>query len=415
MPSIIGCLVIQLCVGILYIWSVLRKEFPASFALPADSTLPAMVTSYMILAFVVGNFAGGFINDKKGPRTAAFIGVVMFSLGIGATGLLTSDSVNLIILTYCVLGGLGSGIAYGACISCIQKWLPHRRGLASGLAVSSFGLSTVVFAPVSEWLMNAFRSPPPDISSFSSAFYPSKVDFAPVFFILAGVFFVFGFISCFFVKLPDKAYLDTLPAPAAGSKVVASKRDYTLGQAARTVPFWCLFLYIFFINGTWNLTAPLIRTLGEQRGLSTAAAVFAATLPGITNTAGRLIMATLSDKIGRVSASLSLCGLTLVGAIFMTFIAGVPYIIVVAAIAFGYGGPSAINAAISTDFFGAKHSGTNYGVIMMGLGVSSVVFNSISQKLLHGASAPTFAMAAVTAVLAAGCMLVINVNLKKLR
>ncbi|MDR1065088.1 MAG: hypothetical protein LBL25_01805, partial [Oscillospiraceae bacterium] len=55
-PPIVGCLVIQLCVGILYIWSVLRGEFAASFMLPASSTLPAMVASYNLFAFVIGNF-----------------------------------------------------------------------------------------------------------------------------------------------------------------------------------------------------------------------------------------------------------------------------------------------------------------------------------------------------------------------
>ncbi|MDR0446256.1 MAG: hypothetical protein LBH17_04380, partial [Oscillospiraceae bacterium] len=111
--------------------------------------------------------------------------------------------------------------------------------------------------------------------------------------------------------------------------------------------------------------------------------------------------------------SLILCGITFVGAVLMTFVAGVPYIITVAIIAFGYGGPSAINAAVTTDLFGAKNSGTNYGIVMMGLGVSSIVFNFISQKLLRGDAAAGFIMGAGTAVLAAVTMLVISPRLKK--
>ncbi|MDR2665629.1 MAG: MFS transporter [Oscillospiraceae bacterium] len=405
LPSVIGCLVIQLCVGILYLWSVFRNDFPAVYALADDSTIPGMITSYMVLSFVVGNFIGGFINDKKGPKFTAVIGVVMFAAGVGATGLLTAQSVGLIVLTYCVIGGLGSGIAYGACISCVQKWLPHRRGLASGLAVSAFGFSTVVFAPVASWLIDAFRNADTGIA-----------DFSPVFFILAGVFFAFGIAACFFVRLPDSKYLAALPKPAANAKTVSSSRDYTLAQAAKTIPFWSIFLYIFFINGTWNLTSPLIATLGEQkRDLTHALAVFAVSFTGVTNSAGRLIMAAVSDRIGRVAASLILCGITLVGAIFMTFIAGIPYIVTVAVIAFAYGGPSAINAAVSTDFFGPKNSGTNYGVVMMGLGVSSVFFNMISNTVLKRDPIPTFIMGGVTAVLAAVCMLVIGRYLAKIK
>ncbi|MDR1217275.1 MAG: MFS transporter [Oscillospiraceae bacterium] len=405
LPSIIGCLVIQLCVGILYLWSVFRKDFPAVYALAGDSTIPGMITSYMLFSFVIGNFIGGFVNDKKGPKFTAVIGVVMFAAGVGATGLLNRDSVGLIVLTYCVIGGLGSGIAYGACISCVQKWLPHRRGLASGLAVSAFGFSTVVFAPVANRLIDAFRDAGSGIANFS-----------PVFFILAGVFFALGIAACFFVRLPDKKYLGSLPKPASNAKIVSSTRDYTLAQAAGTAPFWLIFLYIFFINGTWNLTSPLIATLGEnERGLSNALAVFAVSFTGVTNSAGRLIMAAVSDRIGRVAASLILCGVTLVGAIFMTFIAGIPYIVTVAVIAFAYGGPSAINAAVSTDFFGPKNSGTNYGVVMMGLGVSSVFFNMISNTVLKRNPIPTFIMGGVTAVLAAVCMLVISRYLAKIK
>ena len=96
-------------------------------------------------------------------------------------------------ITYCVLGGLGSGFAYGACISCVQKWMPHKRGFASGLAVSAFAFSTVIFAPVSRWLMKLFTDNATGI-----------VDFKPVFLLLGGCFFIFGIIGCLLVRLPDK-------------------------------------------------------------------------------------------------------------------------------------------------------------------------------------------------------------------
>ena len=142
---VIGCIVIQICVGILYLWSVFKTPITEAFNWSSEAA--QMVSSYMLFAFVAGNLIGGFINDKKGPKLTAVLGVVMFSLGISLTSLLSAKTIGLINLTYSVLGGLGSGFAYGACVSCVQKWLPHRRGLASGLAVSAFAFSTVIFAP----------------------------------------------------------------------------------------------------------------------------------------------------------------------------------------------------------------------------------------------------------------------------
>ena len=390
--AIIGCLVVQLCVGIIYLWSVFSNSVVASFGWNAASA--KMVSSYMLFAFVFGNLIGGFLNDKKGPKFTCVAGVILFALGVFCPGFLTPATIGLINLTYCVMGGLGSGFAYGACISCIQKWLPHRRGFASGLAVSAFGLSTVVFTPVSQWLMTAFTDAATGL-----------VNFRPVFFILGGVFFAIGIVACLFISLPSEAYIKGLNLPAAA---VSNAKNYTLGEAMKTVPFWCIFLAIFFINGTWNLTVPLIKGLGLERGLSEAMAVFCVSFTGIPNAAGRLIMATVSDKLGRIPTMLVLCGLTLIGALCMTFVAGIPYIVVIAIIAFAYGGPSALNAALSTDFFGPKNSGTNYGVIMLALGFSSIFFNAVSSSVLGGAVVPTFIMAAVTAVIPVFLMWIIS-------
>ena len=390
--AIIGCLVVQLCVGIIYLWSVFSNSVVASFGWNAASA--KMVSSYMLFAFVFGNLIGGFLNDKKGPKFTCVAGVILFALGVFCTGFLTSSTIGLINLTYCVMGGLGSGFAYGACISCIQKWLPHRRGFASGLAVSAFGLSTVVFTPVSQWLMTLFTDADTGL-----------VNFRPVFFILGGVFFVIGIVACLFISLPSDEYIKGLNLPAAAT---SNAKNYTLGEAMKTVPFWCIFLSIFFINGTWNLTVPLIKGLGMERGLTEALAVFCVSFTGIPNAAGRLIMATVSDKLGRIPTMIILCAMTLVGAICMTFVTGIPYIVVIGLIAFAYGGPSALNAALSTDFFGPKNSGTNYGVIMLALGFSSIFFNAVSSSILGGAVVPTFIMAAVTSVIPVFLMWIIS-------
>ena len=402
--SIIACLVVQLCVGILYLWSAFRSNIVAAYGwTPSAAT---MVSSYMLFAFVFGNLIGGVINDKKGPKLTCFLGVALFSVGVILSAFV--KSAGLFYLTYAVMAGLGSGFAYGACISCIQKWLPHKRGLASGLACGAFGLSTVVFTPVSNLLMNA---------NMNEA---GVVNFVPVFLILGIVFAVLGFVACIFFLFLGEEYIAGLNLPA---KAVSSNVNFTLGQAIRKPAFWALFFSIFFINGTWNLCVPLIRDLGIVRGLSVDMAIACVSFTGITNAAGRLIMAWLSDKIGRTNAMYILCGLTLLGAILMTFIGGMGYFVTIAIIAFAYGGPSALNAALSTDLFGPKNSGTNYGVAMLALGFSSIFFNWVSSTFLHASvdvntmSAvginSTFIMGAVTAVIPVFLMLYINHYLKK--
>ena len=397
LPAVIGCLVVQLCVGILYLWSAFKGNIVAAYGWNAGAA--TMVSSYMLFAFVFGSLIGGFINDRKGPKLTCILGVCLFSAGIALSAFVRS--VALFDLTYAIMAGLGSGCAYGACISCIQKWLPHKRGLASGLACSAFGLSTVIFTPVSNWLMNLNRGA------------DGIVSFTPVFLIMAGVFAVLGILGCIFISLPDEAYIKSLNLPAKTSTAAAS---FSLGQAMKTPAFWALFFSIFFINGTWNLCVPLIKDLGMERGLAESAAIACVSFTGITNAAGRLIMATLSDKLGRANTMFILCGITLAGALLMTFIGGYGYFATIALIAFAYGGPSALNAALCTDLFGPKNSGTNYGVAMLALGFSSIFFNFISGSVLHATVAnvtSTFVMGAVTAVIPVFLMIYLNRYLRK--
>ena len=370
--SIAGCLLVQLCVGIIYLWSVLKSPFAAAFSMTDGAA--AMVSSYMLAAFVTGALGGGILVDKKGPCLSCTLGVLLFSLGVGSSVLVTAAAPKLIYVTYAVLGGFGSGIAYSACISCIQKWMPDRRGLASGLAVSAFGLSTVVFAPVFRILMKLCTG----IGGF--------VNFTAVFAILGGSFLILGLLGCSLIR--------AVPETESAASTTPSM---TLRQAVGTVPFWCILFTVFFINGAWNLATPLFYDLGIDRGLTPAMSTFSISLSGLFSAAGRLGMAAVSDRFGRRPSIGLLSLLTVAAALALMTARDRGYISAVALLAFAYGGPSSVNAAITTDYFGPKHSGSIYGVILLALGGSSLFFNAVSARFLAGDVPATFCMAALSA------------------
>ncbi|MBR2667344.1 MAG: MFS transporter [Oscillospiraceae bacterium] len=381
---IAGCLIVMLCVGIIYLWSVFRS--PIALAFDMSGAAAKMVSSYMILAFVFGCLFGGFLNDSKGPKFTSIIGIVLFSGGVAVTGLLGPASAGLINITYAVMGGLGSGFAYSACLSCVQKWMPTRRGAASGLAAAAFGLSTTVFAPVSRVLMNVFTDSATGI-----------VNFRPVFFILAGIFFVLGLAACFLIRLPAP---DSPQARAAAVPAQSSPNsDMSVGQMLKSSPFWCLFLTMLFGAATWNLALPLLSDLAVDRGLTLGIATLTVSLSGIMNTVGRLVLTTLSDKTGRTSAMVVTSVITVVTALMLMIAGGTSYIIVVMLCAFAYGGYGPLLSAFTVDLFGAKNSGRNFGFVILGLGASSMLFNFVSNHFLHGAVFASFAMGAVTAVI----------------
>ena len=309
---VVACLLIQLCVGILYLWSVFNNAVTEHFGWNARSA--SMVSSFMIFGFVLGNLIGGFLQDKTNPRLISFVGCFMFCLGIFLTSLLTEKTVALIYLTYSGLGGLGCGFAYGCVLSCLQKWFPDNRGFASGLSVSAFGLSTVLFGPVAQTLLNRLGVP-------------------HTFMTLAGVFLLATMTACCFVRLPPR-----VQSVENQNKSAQLAEGLTPLRTMRLFPFWCIALSCFFINATWNIVVPVIKSLGMERGLSESIAVLAVSITGVANAAGRLGMATASDKIGRTNTIIFLAALTAVCAVALIWAQGVFYVTVIALTAFAYGG-----------------------------------------------------------------------------
>ncbi|MBR5708586.1 MAG: OFA family MFS transporter [Oscillospiraceae bacterium] len=393
---IIAALVAMLCVGVIYLWSVLKSATEAYYGWDPGSV--RLIASIMLFAFCVGNFGGGALNDRFGPKKISFLGVIIFGVGVFLASLLKQgSSIWLFYLTYSVVGGIGVGVAYGALLSCVQKWFPHKRGFATGIATAAFGLGTVAFSPIIGSMLKSMT-----VSATLR--------------ILSIVFLVVGLIACCFIKLPSEEYLAALPKPAAKKNAIVSTREVPLGEAIRTIPFWCILLTIFFYNATWNMLNPIIKPLGEERGLSTALATTCVALTGAFNAAGRFSMSALSDKLGRVETNVLLCCITIVCALLLMFVGNGVYLVVVLITAFAFGGPSAINPATTTDFFGAKYTGTNYGVAMLTLGLSSILFNALSNALVNstGTYYTTFVMGAVTAAITIALQLIMKKYKKKM-
>lgn len=386
-PAVAGCLAVQLCAGILYVWSVFRQSAIDYFGWSSGAV--NLVSALMLFCFCFGNLAGGAWQDRVGPRRVAFVGAPLFGAGVLLSSLWRPGApIGLFYFSYCLVAGFSSGLAYGPMLCCVQRWFPGRRGFATGLAASAFGLSTVIFAPLASRLLSAVGLP-------------------ATLRILGAVFLAVGVGACLLIRVPE----------AEASAAAEPDGSLTPGQAVRRLPFWLLFLSCFLYNGTWNMLTPLIKSLGLERGLSAGAATLCVSLTGLTNAAGRLLMSSLSDRLGRLRTLALLCGVTLAAALGLVAAGGGVYFALVLLTAFAFGGPAAINPAATTDFFGPRYTGTNYGIIMLALGISSVAFNALSNALTAatGGYTATFLVGAATALAAAATVALMARQLRRLK
>ena len=92
--------------------------------------------------------------------------------------------------------------------------------------------------------------------------------------------------------------------------------------------------------------------------------------------------------------------MTMVSILALIGARGVFFVLCIAAIAFAFGASAALFAAFNADLFGTRYAGGNYGYVMIGFGLSAILFPLISTRLAQsGDYTLSFLLAAVTCVL----------------
>ncbi|MFW6260800.1 MAG: MFS transporter, partial [Spirochaetota bacterium] len=121
--------VVNMCLGTVYSWSVFRAPLEASLSLTtAQSGLPYSV---FLAVFAFSMPVAGLLMARIGTRVTLLIGGVLVGAGWISGGLISSF-VPLVV-SYGVVGGAGVGFAYGVPLAVAGSWFPARRGLAMGV------------------------------------------------------------------------------------------------------------------------------------------------------------------------------------------------------------------------------------------------------------------------------------------
>lgn len=379
---LIAGVIIQFCAGIIYMWSVFKQ--PVADFLDWDAGSSAMTASFMLVAFVAGILIGGRLMDRIGPKKMCIAGSLMMALGIIASSLVTSDHPWMIYVTYGVIGGFGVGTVYTCTVSSIQKWFFDKRGFATGLMVGAFGFSLVLFAPLAKNLL-------------------SGIGVSSTFLVFGAAFLLICVAASMFISNPPDGYV--IPKSPSAS----AQKQYTPKEMLGTKAFYLITLSLFFILPAYFILNPLFVSLGEERGLSESLAVIGVMITGICSASGRLIITWMSDRIGRMSSLLMIIAFTLIGVILAIFAENLLFIVCLALIAFGFGGAAGIYATVTSDHFGTKNMGSNYGFVMIGFGASALIFPLISKEITSGGDYTlSFVICAVTCIISLICILLLR-------
>ena len=82
-------------------------------------------------------FLGGVLQARLGSKWCVLLGGYILVLGTFLASI--AESFGALLVTDGLMFGAGIGICYSAPIACAVRWLPHRKGLVTGIIVAGFG------------------------------------------------------------------------------------------------------------------------------------------------------------------------------------------------------------------------------------------------------------------------------------
>ena len=144
-------LCIHSCIGSVYCWSLLKADIASEMHVPVTSIEFAFSLAIFFLGMSAA-FGGRFV--EKNVRAASALSLCCFVSGLLLAALAVSKgSVPGLFLSYGALMGVGLGIGYLSPVKTLMLWFRRRPGLATGIAISGFGLSKVLFSPLIEFCL----------------------------------------------------------------------------------------------------------------------------------------------------------------------------------------------------------------------------------------------------------------------
>ncbi len=344
---------INLCMGAVYAFSVFRTPLEGLWAIGAtQSGLPYMVFLGM---FGLGMALAGGIVDRWGPRRTGVLGGFLVGAGWLLAGL--STNVGVLTLLYGIIGGAGVGILYGCPIAVSTRWFPDRRGLAVGLTVTGFGLSTLVMAPVMRQLIKTAGV----LSTFS---------------ILGGAFLVLLVVLSLPLRYPPQGWSPAGWTPPASKG--RGRGDVDRKGMVRDARFYILWAVYAFGCLAGLMAIGITQPVGEQvAGLSPdLIAGIAMPLFALFNAAGRPLFGVLTDRLSpRRAALLSFVLILAAAAAFWLWgqNSGPLFFIVFALLWLNLGAWLAIAPTATASLFGTVHYGKNYGLVFTAYGTGAIL------------------------------------------
>lgn len=345
--------VLLMCLGLIYAWSVFRVPLEQEFGWPKAET--SLTFSISMMMFCLGGVVSGIVTAKKGVATTLI--ACALCLAAGFAGASQVNSLLGIYVTYGALCGLGVGLGYNATISTVVKWFPDKTGLVSGISLMGFVLGAMVLGTVAASLIET-------------------IGWRLTFLAIAVVFGLLMLVGAVVLRAPTAAFIQQMTQGT--STKTQTVEDISFRPMIKRRNFWLYFAWAAALSAA-GLAVINISTAyaGEFVGNNLTEAAAIAGSVSIANGVGRVFFGQLFDSKGyKVTMFVITTACLLAGSVFVAADITRSLPVLVAAfvlIGFMYGGVTPTNSAFTAYFFGRTHYALNFSITNLNLIIASYI------------------------------------------
>ena len=348
---IIG-LVMFLCMGTIYSWGVFQrpliKILEETSGKHISSTMAGMPYTIFLFFYAFSMPVAGLFIKKINPKILAILGSFLIGLAWILAGF--AKSIEFIIITYGILGGIGVGVIYGIPIAVVTEWFPDKKGFSVGLTLLGFGLSPFLTAPLASELIIKFGV----FSTFK---------------ILGILFLIILTLLSLFLKFPDKTEYEN------ANKNIEIFNETTSKNMIKTTKFYAL--WICYMIGTFcGLMIIGISSSYAQEiiGITPLKAAFFTSFFAIFNGIGRPLFGAITDKLGTKNAiTISYITIIFAGIMSLLFKTNIfIFMLSFSIIWLNLGGWLSIAPASTVNIFGKINYTSNYGILFTAYGIGAI-------------------------------------------
>lgn len=393
-----GAILIQLCLGAIYAWSVFTTPLVDAGWSRAQTqgVFAAGLASFAIVMVVAGR-----MMPKVGPRRLAMSGGLVLGLGYILAGLVGGTSFPRIFLFIGLIGGSGIGLGYVVPIAVGMRWFPDKKGLITGLAVAGFGFGATL------WVQLA--------GSWGRLI--ETIGLSQTFLVYGVIFLLAVVIASIWMVFPPDGWQPvgwTPPEPKIRGEALEGSHDIASSKMLRTPQFYMIFFTFLFGASAGLMSIGLMKLFPmealqangmEEAAASATAGLAMAVFFSLANGIGRIAWGSICEKLG-VKTSIFVMMLVQ-GIVVIAFqkMAGNALLLYVGAtlVGFNFGGNFALFPMITANTFGTKTVGQNYGWVFLSYGVGGIFGPILGGKLGDIGNFPlAFTICGVLCLAAAG-------------